>query len=116
MPSQLITPPDLVLTNQSLLLLNILDSELANIVDWLKTTPVEYNIHLYHNEMTDHADWVIDLAKRIPIMIVSEKFKQFVPEAMKDVMLERGTNCIYFGPGTNYTEPVDVLIHINQNN
>lgn len=116
MPSQLITPPDKVLTNQSLLLVNILESELSNIVDWLKTTPINYNIHLYHHDMIECADWVIDLSKQIPIIIISEKFRQFIPNEMKDILKDRSSNCIYFGPGTNFAEPVDVLITINQNN
>jgi hypothetical protein len=65
MPSQIITPPDVILSDRSVLLINALDNEVENLILFLRTIPQEYDIHLYHVEMFDDQDWVKNLVAKV---------------------------------------------------
>jgi hypothetical protein len=115
MPSQLITPPDKIPGPSSFILINILDDELENLVAWLKTHPVDYNIHLYHCEMEGHDDWIVDMVSSLPKIIVSVKYKQFMPDSAKQVLEKRTNDLVLYGPGTDLDEPVDFFIKLFDN-
>jgi len=113
MPSRLITPPDLISGPNSVLIINAIDDEIENLVAWLKTSNVEYDIHLYHCEMNDHDDWIIDYSQQAPVIIISVKYQQFVPDPVKVTLQQRHEHVKLYGPDTEFNQPVDVLMHLH---
>ena len=106
MSSNLITPPDVILDPDSIFIINMLEPELANLVDYLRTVPQKHNIHLYHSDMAEHHNYAHKLAGRIPYLLVNIKFVYPMVQELKDLLRDR-EDVIYFGPRTPYAEPVD---------
>jgi len=60
--------------------------------------------------MNDHDDWIINFAQTAPIIIISVKYQQFVPDPVKLTLQNRADIVKLYGPGTSFDEPVDVLV------
>ena len=78
MPSNLITPPDMMFTDDCVFILNMIETEVEFLFDYLKTCPREHNIHLYHSDMSQHHDYAVYLALAAPHLVVSHTYEKLL--------------------------------------
>jgi hypothetical protein len=114
MPSNLITPPDMMFTDDCVFILNMIETEVEFLFDYLKTCPREHNIHLYHSDMSQHHDYAVYLALAAPNLLVSHTYEKLLSEDIRAVIEQRLRNnqssVIYFGSNTKFPNPVDWFI------
>jgi MarR-like DNA-binding transcriptional regulator SgrR of sgrS sRNA len=106
MVSRIITPPDQIKSKQNFLVINAAQEELTTLVLWLKTIPDQFDIHLYHSQMSD-TDWVLDVAQTVETILVSENYKLDLEPSVQKMLLSLDDRVIYFGNTTEYPD----LIH-----
>ena len=109
MPSQFITPPDHLPSKQNILIVNALESELATLVLWLKTVSFEYDIHLFHNEMTE-TDWVVDVAKQAKHIVIAKVDEDRMHNDLKQVIQDRAECVSRFGANTDYADLIQYFL------
>jgi hypothetical protein len=109
MPSNFITPPDIIFDPECIFILNMVDHEVEFLFNYLKTQPQEHNVHMYHSDMQDHHDYAQDLARRVPYLLVSERYKILLSKELNQI-LEQRSDVFYFGPNTKYRQPVDWFV------
>lgn len=107
MPSQIITPPDIILTGTSILIINALDDEVENLILYLRTQQEEYDIHLYHAEMFDDKEWAIKVAKRCNHILLNYKYQRFIESDLSEVIHTRAEVTTSYGNDT----PCPDIIH-----
>lgn len=106
MPSNLITPPDIIHSNESILIINAIDSSIELLTLWLRSVPENYDVHLYHSEMKE-STWVLELANWIPILLVEQNHIKYCLPDLQAIFHRRTHAVHYFGPGTKYPELVN---------
>jgi len=106
MASNLITPPDVILHPDSIFIINMLDVDLVNLIDYLKTDPVDYNVHLYHSDMKEYLDYAIKLSNRIPHLLVNIRYYYAMDQDLKKVIINK-ENTVYFGDKTCYSSVIE---------
>lgn len=106
MASNLITPPDVILHPESIFIINMLNEDLANLIDYLKTVPDEHNVHLYHSDMKDHTDYAVKLASRIPYLLVNKRYYYGMDRDLMDAVRDRD-DAMYFGDSTCYPSVIE---------
>lgn len=106
MPSQLITPPDLVASTSSYLLINAHDVEVELLVRWLKTKDSDYNIHLYHSGMAD-AVWLSKAATQSQHILIS---RENSTTNSLDPLLDNISKIVWFGMGQSYASPLEYFL------
>ena len=109
MTSQFITPPDHLPSKQNILIVNALESELATLVLWLKTVPDEYDIHLFHNQMTE-TDWVVDVAKQAKHIVIAKIDEDRMCNDLKEVVHDRAECVSRFGADTDYADLIQYFL------
>lgn len=103
MSSQIITPPDKILSPHSYLVINAVDNDVDTLVLWLKTVPELYDIHLWHVQMPDSDMWLFHVISGVSFILVNQKYERFLPPNVQRV-LSKKTNRAYFGEGTESPE------------
>lgn len=110
MPSQLITPPDRIISPQSFLIINAIDTSVDSLILWLQTVPEEYDIHLYHSEMITYPDWAVQVAEVVPRILVEINHIKYLVDRLRQVLTRRAESVVQFGPGTAYPELVQYFL------
>ena len=107
MNSQLITFPDQIRSDHSILLINSLDREVENLVVYLKISPITFDIHFYHSYMNDYEQvWAHSVSKFAKIILVNKDYCNIMTKDMRETC-ESNSVTRYYGSGTNFAEPVD---------
>ena len=106
MASNLITPPDVILHPDSIFIINMLNEDLANLIDYLKTVPDEHNVHLYHSDMSENLDYAIKLSTRIPHLLVNIRYYYAMDHDLIEVVKNR-EDTVYFGDSNCYPSVID---------
>lgn len=115
MSSQIITPPDKVLSKQSYLVINAIDTEIDTLVLWLKTISEQYDIHLWHSQMIDSELWLYHVISGVEHVLVNKKFENYLPPNLRRI-LDRKSNLSYFGPDTVNLELIHWFLRNRTNN
>lgn len=110
MPSQLITPPDRIISPHSYLIVNAIDTSVDTLVLWLRTVPEEYDIHLYHSEMITYHDWAVQVAEVVPRILVEKTHVKYLADRLQQVLEKRSSAVTEFGPGSSYPELVQYFL------
>jgi hypothetical protein len=104
MTSQLITPPDKIISDNSYLVINAVDSEIENLIIWLKTINDSYDIHFWHDRMSER-DWAIELARKVRYVLAnSNPVADLIRTELGSVPI------IYWGSQYQYQTLVDYFI------
>lgn len=109
MPSNFITPPDIIFDNNCIFILNMVDNEVEFLFNYLKTSSHDHNVHMYHSDMKEHTRYAEDLAARAPHLLVSERYKILLHKKIKNILDQR-SDVIYFGTSTKFPQPVDWFV------
>lgn len=110
MPSYLITPPDRRHSAQSYLIINALDSSINTVKLWLQSVPEEYDLHLYHSEMTTYHDWAVQIAEWVPKILIEKNHIKYMIPRLQEVAKRRQNVVAYFGPDSEYPELVQYFL------
>lgn len=109
MPSNLITPPDIIFDPECIFILNMVDNEVEFLFNYLKTSSHDHNVHMYHSDMNAHHEYAEDLAQRVPHLLVSKRYKILLPKNILKVLDQR-SDVVYFGTDTRFPQPVDWFV------
>ena len=117
MSSQIITPPDHLPTTGNIVILNALEQELATLVMWLKTVPEEFNIHIFHNGMTDDVDWAVRVCEQAEFILVSYlDANNLDPKIISVLSSENRKSQIFsFGPNAQFTDLIQFFLSHKEN-
>lgn len=110
MSSQIITPPDLLDNPSSIFIINSIDREVENLILWLKTSPTNFDVYLFHSLMpTDAAKWALRVTEFADTVLVNHEHKNFLT---KDLLMavNRHRKHFDFGSECQYQEPVEYFI------
>jgi hypothetical protein len=116
MPSQIITPPDVILSDRSVLLINALDNEVENLILFLRTIPQEYDIHLYHVEMFDDQDWVKNLVAKVKHIGLNYKYQRFIESWLAELVHQRADSTTSYGDDTPCPDLITLFTNLSNKN
>lgn len=112
MVSRIITPPDHIKSKQSFLVINAVQEELATLVLWMKTIAEPFDVHLYHNLMSD-TDWALNVANTAETILVSKPNATDLEPSIRQ-MLESNERVVYFGNGSEYPDLIHFFLTRNE--
>jgi len=106
MPSNIVTPPDIVLEENSFLIINATTDEVDLLVRWIKTSIEDYSVHLYHEGMDD-TEWLAKVSKGVNHVLVS---RDRTPAEMLTPILDYVAKITWFGKNQVYSEPLEYFL------
>jgi len=110
MPSKLITPPNVLDDQDSILIVNAYDRDIELLVLWLQHVRANLNIYLYHSLMSDH-EWSIDrITHSLRVLVNSQYNENLTQQQLRS--LESRTNVYYYGKTCQYQ---DLLSYFTEN-
>ena len=112
MVSRIITPPDHIKSNQSFLVINAVQEELATLVLWMKTIAEPFDVHLYHSQMSE-TDWALEVAETAETILVSKPNSARLDPRIAQI-LESNSRVVYFGNGTEYPDLIHFFLTKNE--
>jgi hypothetical protein len=91
MAGRLITPPDIIAGENSILLLDPSEIELTSLVLWLKTVPDHYDVHVYYQDM-NNGEWLSKVLQGVKLVLKSQTQINLFQNLCFD-------NVVEYGPG-----------------
>lgn len=107
MASNLITPPDHIVSGHSMMIINAKTTALDTVVLWLRTVTDEYDLHLYHSQMTQQDAWAVTVAMSVTKILVCRSLAKYHCVKLQQALDNRTQSIVDYGPDTVYPE----LIH-----
>lgn len=103
MSGRLITPPDVIVGDNSILISDPTDIELTTLILWLKTVPENYDLHLYHMDMNDDK-WLSKVLQSVQVVLLSQLRTNLSKDIFKDKII------VDYGPDTEYQDPLQYFL------
>lgn len=110
MPSKLITPPNVLDDQDSILIVNAYDRDIELLVLWLQHVRANLNIYLYHSLMPEY-EWSIDRIVNSSRVLVNNQYSENLTQQQL-LSLESRTNVYYYGNKCQYQ---DLLSYFTEN-
>jgi hypothetical protein len=89
MAGRLITPPDIISGEHSILLLDPSEIELTSLIFWLKTVPDHYDVHVYYNAMNNE-EWLGKVLQGVKLVLKSQSQINLFQKLCFDNVVEYG--------------------------
>jgi hypothetical protein len=97
MAGRLITPPDIISSEHSILILDPSEIELTSVILWLKTVQYNYDIHLYYSNTKD-VKWLTNVLQFTKTVLSSRLRSNLSEDTVKNI------KTIEYGPDTEYQD------------
>lgn len=110
MPSKLITPPDVINDQESMLIINAHDRDIELLVLWLQHVRANVNIYLYHSLMPEH-EWSVTRMITSKLILVNNQYSENLTQQQSHILNSK-KNVYYYGQTCYYQ---DLLSYFTEN-
>lgn len=113
--SQIITPPDIVNAENSVLLVNVTKNDLEMIIHWLRLAERNITMYIYKSGSADD-NWLAKVSESCDKILI-ERSKTESTDVIK--LINKPNKIIWFGDDQEYCMAIEYFIkndRINQNN